>query len=317
MTNILKMATSSIKETFFVREELDQDRVKYFVQLYEVGATVPPLDIQKGTNVLLDGRHRLAALKFLNIADTLFRLIKIDGQKEAILYAFAANTKRSPKPPTNTDIDMVIRLLRKEGMSDKEIAVRISGVTPLPVKVIQRHVAEINSNDQKTAVRSAARAVANGSTTVVEAAKDFGVRAESVTHILNKWIDDNPQTSLSGIKGDLSAKFKSFASGLGAQARKLVVLHDAGDIDFFAVKTVYADMTARINHLVQAHEDRCKRLAAMYTPVAETVAVEPDVKKKLPKQKAPAVAEVQESAPSPVLDTVSSVAKETLRQMGL
>lgn len=262
MSKVVKVPLAEIKEEIFVRVALDDDRVIFFVDLYQSGAQVPPLELEHGTNVLLDGRHRKAALEFLERKEASCKYVKAVSRLDAIVYAIVANMKRGPKPPTSADIDLAIRLLRKEGMSDTQIALRISAVAPLPAGIIRKHVRAIKENDHKKAVRRAASAVVNDCLTVEQAAAKYAVPVLGVRASLNRSSGVEREPLLQAMKGDIAAKFHHLAASLGATSRKVIEKQELGEVDNTFVAEVYADMARRIKKLTRSHEERQKRFVA-------------------------------------------------------
>src|SRR3989344_7285276 len=59
------LPVSDLKMKFDVRKSLNEDRVLLFMEMYESGNSVPPIEVIRGTMDIHDGRHRKAALDHL------------------------------------------------------------------------------------------------------------------------------------------------------------------------------------------------------------------------------------------------------------
>src|SRR5690242_19914310 len=99
----VQIHVNQITVPFFVRNDRTDDRTLYFAELYEAGKALPPLLVTEDYR-LIDGRHRLEALKLLNVE--LVEALIFRGQHseaELIAEAFNANVSDAPQPPTPKD----------------------------------------------------------------------------------------------------------------------------------------------------------------------------------------------------------------------
>lgn len=92
MTNML-VKDIVLDSEIFPRDSLDQEAIVRYRDAYEMGETLPPLVVEKGTGRLLDGWHRHSALTELEIEDVAIEAHVIPEGTPALLYAAALSSR--------------------------------------------------------------------------------------------------------------------------------------------------------------------------------------------------------------------------------
>ena len=89
------VATSTIVRdlSIFPRGEVDQDAVMRYRDAYELGEELPPIVLEKGTNRLLDGWHRLTAQEELGADKVQAEFHIIPEGVPALLYAAGLSSR--------------------------------------------------------------------------------------------------------------------------------------------------------------------------------------------------------------------------------
>lgn len=159
-----------LRVTFFVRRSLDHDRVNQFVELYRASAALPPLEISSAKEII-DGRHRLEALKILGRKEATCVVTETESLAATIAHALAVNMGGALSPTTD-DIRFTIKQLLEAGANRKAIA---GMLTFLPASVTRRYVDDVQSNMAKARLTKAVAAIADDDLSVRDAAERFDV----------------------------------------------------------------------------------------------------------------------------------------------
>ncbi|MGH7175613.1 MAG: hypothetical protein ACREGR_04630, partial [Minisyncoccia bacterium] len=124
--NVVLLAIADLRMTYDVRRELNDDRVFHFMEIYEGGGEVPPIEVVRGTMEIHDGRHRKAALDYLNRKHAECVLVEPMEFADQLIDAFGQNGSDSPVPPTRADITFVMRQLLEQGVTNAEVQKRFT-----------------------------------------------------------------------------------------------------------------------------------------------------------------------------------------------
>lgn len=261
-------ALKDIKETFFVRAELDQDRIAFFVKLLEAGEKLPPLKITKKTDELqdgelVDGRHRRAAYERVKRQQVPVEVDpSIKTREDAILAAFAANMG-GPQPPKDRDYTHTVQILLKAGIRPGRVAKRLSEATSIPLVVYKRYVSNVQSTLAKHRLVQARNAIADDGLSVAAAAEKYDVDPAKLRAEIRGYKKKEAASELSAIKAGISSRFKAFSAVNGKLPSKLRELHDSGELktpDIEAILQHYGeklqDMSLQFrNWLVRLEKD--------------------------------------------------------------
>ena len=173
--DIVLLPVSDLKMTYDVRRSLNEDRVLFFMETYESGGEVPPIEVVRGTMDIHDGRHRKAALEHLNRKHAECVLVEpMEGFADRLMDAFGKNVSDSPFPPTRADITFVMRQLLEQGVASAEVQKRFAKFyQPSHVRKLLK---DAYANLLKARMQKAVTAVAHAGTTVEAAAKEHGVK---------------------------------------------------------------------------------------------------------------------------------------------
>jgi len=254
----------SIKETFFVRAKLCQERIDYFAGLYKAGVKLPNPQVVEGTRELFDGRHRKAALVQIGRDRVEFDLVENASRSQLILRALAANAGDGPLTPNQSDLHFIIEQLLGEGMRTPELVKEVTKVAPyLTVAYVRRQVADVQSGLNKAKVQSALNAVVDGDMSVRKAAEKFGADPETVKRKLKRFKRDITEIGVGEVKAALVTNFKSFSGRLGRKFMDLTEKNQAGVISDEYVRQVLDHIAKGLKQLSRTHNERVKRFEAM------------------------------------------------------
>jgi len=164
------VAISDIKVSCYVRRKLNEDRVLFFAELYEKGADVDPIVITSDFE-LIDGRHRLEALKLTDHTETKCFIDKEITDRESLIIAALKANEGSALPPSKEDRDHVIIMLLESGAPVSKIVKSL----PYPPSLTRKYLKRVKARIIERKVIAAKNAVTDGNLTIRQAAEKYGV----------------------------------------------------------------------------------------------------------------------------------------------
>lgn len=253
-----KIPISRIKEVFFVRESLDEEWVIQLAQLYEGGVELPPIELTK-KDELVDGRHRLEALKLLNRTEVDCVLVEETDRLKLIALAFAANVGGA-KPPTQDDIKFTIRVLLREGVTRR----RVLELMPYPKEVTRRYVDDVQSAEAKLKMNRAMDAVVEGGMTVKAAAQEMNVDEAKLKEALKgkKKAAKSGKNQIAQIKANFTTQFKRLSTSNGKSISVWIQKYEDGVITHKEMQELLQHLSGLIERMRRAHLGRVKRFKA-------------------------------------------------------
>ena len=242
-TETVVLPITDLKQTFFVRKQLDEDRVLYFMELYEAGAKVPPIEVVRGTMEIKDGRHRKAALEHLNRERVECLLVEPKERKALIIEAFGANFGGA-LPPTRLDILHVMKQLIMEGSSLAQLKKDFSAY--YPPSVVTKYVRDA-ANELATAKLSrAVQAVTHGDKTVTEAATEHDVNEDQLRDKISGVKRKRRTAKMADLKSQLSRRYGGNTRRTAAEIRSLLSRFEDGELDAAKVEEVFRHLERTI-----------------------------------------------------------------------
>jgi ParB-like chromosome segregation protein Spo0J len=254
MAKLVTLKLDELKETFFVRKSLDDDRVLYLAEQYENGVALPPIEVTEETHEIIDGRHRRAALSLLGRTETVCQVVSQASRAQLIVTAFIRNSGGS-LPPTREDTEHTIELLLDQGVSGKQIAEAL----PLPPSLAKKYLTNVRSMVLARNKRRAVLAVTDGGLTIAEAADKFHVDAEVLREEIRGKRKESKLINMAALKGGIQSRFK------GASLRNMNIVRQMLDRyeDGVATEEQVLDILNTIDHSIQrmrrSHMDWFKR----------------------------------------------------------
>lgn len=179
---------SLIKESFNVRQTLDDARVREIASLYEAGIHVDPIHLDVETLELLEGRTRLAAKRSLDHKTVNVIFIKHMVRPDQITYAAKSNMG-GKKPPVMADLVKTFVQLINEGLSFSAIAHQFEGIWS--ETYINNAYRSANSRIKRIKLAAAKHAVSEENITVQAAAAKYGLTVQELSrHIAGNKFGD-------------------------------------------------------------------------------------------------------------------------------
>lgn len=126
MSTRMKLIDITLDRQLFPREELDQEAVARYRDAYELGEQLPPLIVQQGTGILLDGWHRHNALTEIGADDVEIEAHVVPDDVPLLLYAAGLSSRHG------------VVLSNK---AKREVAKRVYSVAATPVEAIAAQLA--------------------------------------------------------------------------------------------------------------------------------------------------------------------------------
>lgn len=175
---IEKRKLVDLKEAFYVRLTLNQDRVEFFKGLIKAGQKLESLIVSDDGD-LIDGRQRKAAYLELGISESECEIRHYNSLAEKIVAALRAN-EGGPLPPTPADLRHTLQILLEAKISRRTIIEQLTQNTGFPARLLQGYLDEVQHYLADVRVKKAVEAVVNQGKTALEAAEEFNVKLETL-----------------------------------------------------------------------------------------------------------------------------------------
>lgn len=234
--------------TVYVRAQLGEERMRFFADLYTSSgsSTVPPIVITTD-NKLVDGRHRMAALKYLGETGCVCDIIECKDNFELTIAAMKANVGGS-KDLTMADVRQSIMRLLCEGYSQKKITAQL----PFPKEMCRKYVKEgfTMLKQQKTTL--AVREVQTKHATLAEAAHRYHLQQRVIQNAVARAERKEVEGELSNVgavKGHITSRYGNLSKSMGGYFRRLVERYSAGDF----TEAQMRDIMAHVLHQARGH----------------------------------------------------------------
>ncbi len=250
-TNVVLLPISDLKMRYDVRRGLNEDRVLLFMELYESGQVIPPIEVVRGTMDVHDGRHRKAALDQLGRKHAECILVEPMETLDQLMDAYGKNMSGSPYPPTRADTVFVMKQLLEAGVSNAEIQRRFQ-VYYMPSHV-KKLLKDAHSHVSKAKLSAARSAVTHGNQTLKVAAERYGVDPESLKEVLSGAKKRRKSTSVTDILADIKSRHKSNYHSDKKVFKDILEKYEDGDISEEGVLEV-------LLHMQDIHKKSTKRV---------------------------------------------------------
>ena len=103
-----------------IRREIDPSLVERYLEKYENGVELPPLDVQKDTYVLINGYHRYQALKTLGREQVKVKVWEVNDA-DLLYLAYRLNNEQGQTVNSNARNTLIWRARYSDKKSQKEI----------------------------------------------------------------------------------------------------------------------------------------------------------------------------------------------------
>lgn len=205
--DVILLPVADLVMKYDVRKQLNEDRVLMFMETYESGGAVPPIEVIRGTMEVHDGRHRKAALDYLERKHAECILIEPMEFVDQIMDAFGKNVSDSPFPPTRADIVFVMRQLLEKGVPNAQIQRRFEAY--YRPSHVRKMLKDAHGAISKAKMARAVNAVAHAGATLDAAAKEYGVEKELLQEQITGVKKRRKATSVTDIKREISNRHRS------------------------------------------------------------------------------------------------------------
>lgn len=245
------LPVAELRMKYDVRTRLNDDRVLFFMERYESGAEVPPIEVIRGTMDIHDGRHRKAALDHLGRKHAECILVAPMEYLDQMMDAFGKNVSDSPFPTTRADIVFVMKQLLEASVGNAVIQKRFE-VYYKPSHV-RKLLKDAHSNVLKTKMSKAKMAIAHGGVSIENAAKEHGVKVEKLQEEITGVKRRQKATDIKDVKSEISNRHRSNT------ARNVAVFRDVLD-KFEDGELPEKDVLDVLLHVQRLNSDAAKRI---------------------------------------------------------
>ncbi len=249
---------TQVRIDFYVRKTMDSDRVTFFEDLYRSSADVPALEINPD-KVLIDGRHRLEALKRLKRRYATCVIVQQKDRAEMIALAIARNANGALPPSEEDYIFSAVQLLQL-GKIRADVVRMLAKL--LPVSMATRLVANAQSNLAKQKTRAALRDVSDNDMTVAAAAKKHKIepaRLKAALRGRSKTVVNS--SSLAAITTTLTKRFRGLSASNANLLKRLAERCEDGELNervYASVVTKMRVLVAKLSRVVDDYDHRFK-----------------------------------------------------------
>lgn len=253
--NIQLVKLSDIAEKFIVRVKLNDEHVAYLASLLEAGKEISPLLLSAEGNVLVDGRHRLAAIRLMGgIEEFPCEIRKFDSEGDMLIAALEANVGGS-LPPSPADITLTMQMLLVAKVSKREIIEKVNEIVGFPPSLIKKHLNKVQANLNLARLQKAISAVARGDLTVQQAAEDNSVDLKDLREALseNGRRRGERDLDINKLKDHIGQNFTRASSVMGHNLSLLATHLEDGIVK-----------NDEVNEVMLSLEKKLKRLVACY-----------------------------------------------------
>lgn len=143
-TQKIKLSAFVFDESLYPRLSVDDSHISDLVRALQAGVVLPPVVVEKGTNRIVDGRHRVGAYRRVLKDDSAIDAEVRTYPNEAALFmdAVACNASHGRKLARQDQAHIVLKL-RDLGVKDTDISVALH----VPQDVVQRLSVRIVHDD--------------------------------------------------------------------------------------------------------------------------------------------------------------------------
>jgi len=132
--------------SIFPRGSVDQEAVMRYRDAYELGETLPPVILEKGTNRLLDGWHRMAALEEIGAAKVLVDYHLIPEGIPALLYAAGLSSRHGVILSNREKSEIALQVYSADDTTPLDL---IAGQLAVHPNTVRNWVSDIIQDRQK------------------------------------------------------------------------------------------------------------------------------------------------------------------------
>lgn len=246
--------------TVYVRKQLDEEHMRFFADLYTSSASsmIPPIKVSTD-NKLVDGRHRMAALKYLGETGCVCEIIQCKDSFDLTIEAMKANVGGS-KLLTMAEIRQTIMRLLEEGYSQKKTIAAL----PYPKEMSRKYVRNSFTMLKHQRETMAAAEVRAKRMTVPEAAHRYHLQQRVVQHAVVKQEKKDSQggdlSNIGSVKGCITARYQALSKKMGRYFRQLDERYKAGDFSEAQMRDIFAHVLHQARVHLGAMEDWNSRL---------------------------------------------------------
>ena len=249
---VVKIA--DLKDEFNSRVEVDEDRMLQFAILMEDGVAFPPIRVWQSRNLVVDGRTRIAACKYLGREEIAVDYKEYGTLADALIDAYQENLSQGPKPPSEADTRHTIRVLFREGMSRTDITANLSHQSIVAPKYLRQFVDAVASEEHARLVNLATADVANGHMSAKDAAEKHGVPVDDVKALLTKRRREaKSEGAFTKLRNQISTGMTNFSHQLGHYRRRVDELLEMGEITVDEARSLLEHIHDRAMHVQRTH----------------------------------------------------------------
>lgn len=234
---VIRKSLADVKTSYYVRAALNEDRVQFFMQVYDGGGEIELPTIEAETDEMVDGRHRKAALERLGRKMADFEVVpRFENPTELMMEAYSSNVGGA-LPPTAKDTIFLMKQFIESGMKTKELGGLFAPY--YPPSVVRRYVSDAYSAVNKSRMQRAVSAVIGSRMTVNESATEHNVDLDDLKKEIGGARRKNRRTGLTEIKAVASARYRGHSQKTQSLLRHMLDDFEDGKLDEKDVEAIF------------------------------------------------------------------------------
>lgn len=213
---IVKIA--DLDESLYVRCGINEEWMLQIALGYDSGDPIPPIVLAADGIRVVDGRHRIAACKYLE-RETIEAIVDptLVREEDILAAAFKANRRQSQNM-TARDIEHTIELFLEKGVGVR----KISGVLELNSAEAKEYIRKVKERIENQRVRIAIGAIRAGEMTVNNAAAQYDVPKHKLQEKMGSESRQAVGVDLAATRRKIASTYRSysqtFSNGIDAAA---------------------------------------------------------------------------------------------------
>lgn len=251
---VVKIPLAEIVTTFFVRKELNEERVSQLIKLAQAHVEIPPIKVWRNENrgryETITGRHRLEMATRLEWKAIPAIVVDEPDFANRVIIGVEENVN-GPLTPTDEDYQVALNVLLRANVPRRHIM----EIFPLPKGYVIKLLHDLQSRETKLALNRAVAAVLAGMS-IPKAAEKFKVDISSVkSRMAPRKQTERIKTNYTEFTGGFSQRFKKFSLMNAADYRKMIDAYDNGHLSAEEVRKLFYNVNKSFQTAVAALEN--------------------------------------------------------------
>jgi hypothetical protein len=258
MEKIIQIKLSEIKDEFYLRFRLNEDHVSYLSSLMDGGTDLGPIRLTEDY-IIIDGRHRVEAAKFLD-RETIGAIIEKDGNFLNLVQRGLALNIGGALPPSPKDLEYLISGLIDKGFTHAKITEALGNI--LPNSMLRKIIHHVKWRTNQKRLVQGVSLIIDSRMTLERAAKSVGISPEALKRFL-----DGKRNKINGeeftlTKMGLTKRYTKFNKSNGKVITSIFDGFDKGEITRGEMDSLFKHLAKLVTNQNRMYMDWDRRWRA-------------------------------------------------------